>query len=293
MCFFCLAPMVSEEVWRGLTGGRSVHLTDWPSVTADGAETDILQGADDLVSAMDKVREVCTAALGLRKANQMRVRQPLRKVRVAVPNEELAQQVRGLQSLISHEVNLKDVEILVLDESSYTDLGVVQQLSVNARAAGPRLGKQVQAVIKASKTGDWELKRGAGEDGADVAVAGGVELLPAEFTTTLTVDEKAGGDVAATTLPTGGIVLLDLGLDDALLAEGHARDVVRAVQDERKAQELDVSDRIKAWVEVPGDQAAGVEAHREFIAGETLARELTVEVSPTQDTHVRVEKWES
>src|SRR5699024_8861744 len=49
-----LAPMVSEEVWRGLTGGRSVHLTDWPSVTADGAETDILQGADDLVSAMDK-----------------------------------------------------------------------------------------------------------------------------------------------------------------------------------------------------------------------------------------------
>src|SRR5699024_7825518 len=74
-----LAPMVTEEVWRGLTGERSVHLTDWPDRPREFAD-------DALVAAMDAVREVVSAAHGLRKANQLRVRQPLRRLRVAVEN---------------------------------------------------------------------------------------------------------------------------------------------------------------------------------------------------------------
>ncbi|HLS03222.1 MAG TPA: DUF5915 domain-containing protein, partial [Actinomycetales bacterium] len=184
----------------------------------------------------------------------------------------------------------KEVDVLVLDEDSYGDLGVEKRLAVNARAAGPRLGKDVQTVIRAAKAGDWGIKPGVGENGADHAMVGGIELLPNEFTTTLAVADRDSEEFGATTLPSGGIVLLDLAIDDELLAEGHARDVVRAVQDERKAAGLDVGDRIRAWVEVPGDQAAGVEAHRDFIAAETLAVELTVEVSPTKDTHLRVER---
>src|SRR5699024_8723619 len=68
-----LAPMITEEVWRGLTGGRSIHLTDWPSVAPGGAEAAVLAPDVELVTAMDTVREVCTAALGLRKAHQIRV----------------------------------------------------------------------------------------------------------------------------------------------------------------------------------------------------------------------------
>ncbi len=288
-----LAPMITEEVWRGLTGGRSIHLTDWPSVAPGGAEAAVLAPDVELVTAMDTVREVCTAALGLRKAHQIRVRQPLGRVRVALPEPERAADLRDLSDLIAHEVNLKEVDVLVLDEESYGDLGVEKRLAVNARAAGPRLGKDVQTVIRAAKAGDWELRPGAGADGADQAIVGGVELLSNEFTTTLTVREQDSAELAATTLPGGGIVLLDLAINDELRAEGYARDVVRAIQEERRATNLDVSDRIRAWVEVPGDQAAGVEAHRNFIAAETLALELTIEVAPTQDTHVRVEKIDS
>src|SRR5690625_1149141 len=59
-----LAPMITEEVWRGLTGGRSIHLTDWPSVAPGAAEEAVLAPDAELVTAMDTVREACTAALG-------------------------------------------------------------------------------------------------------------------------------------------------------------------------------------------------------------------------------------
>src|SRR5690625_2187972 len=112
---------------------------------------------------MDTVREVCTAALGLRKAHQIRVRQPLGRVRVALPEPERAADLRDLSDLIAHEVNLKEVDVLVLDEDSYGDLGVEKRLAVNARAAGPRLGKDVQTVIRAAKAGDWGIKPGVGD----------------------------------------------------------------------------------------------------------------------------------
>ena len=68
-----LLPLTTEEIWRGLTGGRSVHLTDWPAV-AD------LPRDDALVAAMDQVRDVCSAGSALRKAEGLRVRLPLSKL---------------------------------------------------------------------------------------------------------------------------------------------------------------------------------------------------------------------
>ncbi len=126
-----LAPMVTEEVWRGLTGERSVHLTDWPSLPAEFADA-------DLVAAMDAAREVVSAAHGLRKANHLRVRQPLRRLRVATANPGALEPFTGL---IAEEVNLLEVELLDLAHVSATDFGVHDKLTVNARAAGPRLGK--------------------------------------------------------------------------------------------------------------------------------------------------------
>ena len=74
-----LLPLITEIIWRGLTGGRSVHLTDWPQAAE-------LPADPDLVAAMDQVREVCSAASSLRKAKKLRVRLPLLKLTVAVEN---------------------------------------------------------------------------------------------------------------------------------------------------------------------------------------------------------------
>ncbi len=73
-----LAPMVAEEIWRGVTGGRSVHLTDWPDAAA-------FPDDHELVASMDAVRDVCSAALSLRKARGLRVRLPLQTLTVASP----------------------------------------------------------------------------------------------------------------------------------------------------------------------------------------------------------------
>jgi len=261
-----LAPLVAEEVWRGLTGERSVHLTDWPTPDREPA----LVADPALVAAMDEVREVVSATLGLRKAHGLRVRQPLRELAVAVREPA---RLEPYVPLVATELNIKHVTLVDLAEVGMAELGVAERLAVNARAAGPRLGRQVQDVIRAAKAGSWTRE---GDDVVVTTDAGPVALLPGEYeVTTVVADDAPEGQVAAV-LPGAGVVLLDTSLDDALLAEGYARDLVRAVQDERKAAGLRVSDRIALEVAVPADRVAAVEAHRDLVAAETLAVELTV-----------------
>ncbi|WP_129336765.1 isoleucine--tRNA ligase [Cellulomonas endophytica] len=266
-----LAPLVTEEVWRGLTGGRSVHLTDWPA--PDGP----LVADPALVAAMDGVRSVVSVALGLRKAHGQRVRQPLRRLTVAVPDPDALAPYRAL---LAGELNVQDVELVVADEAAARAHGIAQRLSVHARAAGPRLGRGVQAVLRASKAGDWRLE-------GDVVVVttpdGDVPLQTGEYelATVVAADEGAAEpEAAAAVLPGGGFAVLDLVLDDDLRAEGYARDVVRAVQDARKAAGLNVGDRVVLTLGVPAEHVAAVEAHRAFVAEETLATTLVVGPAP-------------
>jgi isoleucyl-tRNA synthetase len=260
-----LAPLVAEEIWRGLTGERSVHLTDWPEAAA-GAPADA-----ELVAAMDQVREVVSATLGLRKAHGLRVRQPLRELAVAVRAPAV---LATYVPLIRTELNIKAVTLIDVSEVTLAELGVATRLAVNARALGPRLGRQVQEVIRAAKAGRWT------KDADDVVVQtddGPVALLAGEYElSTLVVEDAPEGRVAAV-LPDDGVVLLDTGLDDELLAEGYARDLVRLVQDERKAAGLQVSDRIALTLTVPADKVTAARAHAEMIATETLAVAMTVQ----------------
>ncbi|MGW6131270.1 isoleucine--tRNA ligase [Cellulomonas sp. NPDC055163] len=278
-----LAPLVSEEVWRGLTGGRSVHLTDWPSLAAGSVDDLALPADDELVAAVDRVRAIVSTALGLRKAHSLRVRQPLRALRVALADPT---DVEPFVELVRAELNVKGVTLLSLDDAAATDVGVETRLSVNARAAGPRLGRGVQDVIRAAKAGDWEQT----PDG-DVVVrtAGGdVTLAGGEYELTTVVAAGGAGDLAAAVLPGGGFVVLDLALDDELRAEGYARDAVRAVQDARKAAGLQVSDRIVLELDVPAEGLTAIETHREFLAAETLATEIVVTPGGGTELVVRV-----
>jgi isoleucyl-tRNA synthetase len=286
-----LAPLLTEEVWRGLTGGRSVHLVDWPTV--DGAEADAGLVADDaLVAAMDEVRAVASSALGLRKAHQLRVRQPLARLTVVVDDPAA---LAPYTDLLARELNVKAVELGSTDSDAAERFGVTQRLAVNARKAGPRLGRGVQAAIQAAKAGAWRQE----DDGSVVVTTpdGDVPLVEGEYELATVVAAREGGadadggpTVAAAVLSGGGFVVLDLVLDDALLAEGYARDVIRDVQDARKAAGLDVADRIRLALDVPGEWVAAVEEHRELVARETLAVEVVVDTSPTDQRAVRVEK---
>ena len=274
-----LAPMVTEEIWRGLTGGRSVHLTNWPVPgDADDASAAALVADDDLVAAMDAVREVVSTTHGLRKANQLRVRQPLRSVRVAVQDPEA---LTPFTDLIAEEVNVKSVDVLDLADGAAAEYGVYTKLTVNARAAGPRLGKLVQQAIAASRSGAWQ------QTDAGTVLADGIELQEGEFTLTTEIEDGGGDTMAAGVLDGGGFAVLDLELDDELLGDGYARDVVRQVQDARKAAGLHVADRISLSLGVPGNWAQAVTDRSEFIAAETLATSVRVDALPatTEDEH--------
>ena len=274
-----LAPMEAEAVWRGLTGGESVHLADWPFLADEqtGEATElgrVLVDDPALVDAMEKVREVVSGTLSMRKTKQIRVRQPLHKLTVVVENTDA---VASYDEILKSELNVKNVELCTLEDAEAQGLKIINELRVNARVAGKRLRKDVQFAIKASKSGAWHVNA----DGAPVCETpnGEIVLEEGEYELINSVEEKNAEEAAnsvSAALPTGGFVILDTELNDDLIAEGYARDVIRAVQDARKAAGLEISDRIALTLTVPADDVAKVEQFKDLIASETLATSFNV-----------------
>ena len=244
-----LLPLVTEDIWRGLTGERSVHLADFP-------DPETLPTDPELVRAMDVTREVCSAALSLRKATRLRVRLPLASLTVATSD---AAALQRFASLVAEEVNVKEVRFSE-DVDQYCD----QKLNLVPRVLGPRLGKDVQRVIKAVKSGDWSVSAG-------VVTAGGVVLQEGEYQLRMT---PRAAERTAVLPDDAGVVMLDTDITPELEAEGLARDVVRVVQNARKEADLEVTDHIVTTVDAPGEVRAAVETHREFVVGETLTNTL-------------------
>ena len=249
-----LLPMTTEVIWRGLTGERSVHLADFP-------QADALPADAELVAAMDAVRAVSSATSSLRKAHKLRNRLPLPKLTVALPN---ANALEDFTQIIADEVNVKQVE-LTEDVAKVGSFDVV----VNARVAGPRLGKDVQRVIKAVKSGNYTV------DDASVVAADGIELQDGEFTRKLVAaDPEHTAEVSGQ----DGLVVLDTQTTPELEAEGWAADRVRGVQEARKAADLQVSDRIHLTLSVPADKEEWARTHTDTIGKEVLATDVKIVV---------------
>jgi isoleucyl-tRNA synthetase len=260
-----LLPLATEEIWRGLTGGRSVHLADWPDVSA-------LPSDPGLVAGMDRAREVCSAAAALRKASGLRVRQPLPELTVVAADAEA---LADFTALIASEVNVREVTLLDTEDADAQRIGLQRRLTVNARAAGPRLGKDVQSVIRASKSGDWT------QSPAGVVTCGGIELTEGEYSVETVL---ADGHGAAAPLAGGGFLVLDTEVTPELAAEGLARDVIRAVQQARRAAGLAVTDRIGLVIAASAAAQDALRTHRDLVAGETLAEAVDLVAPAGLDT---------
>ncbi|NCU81263.1 MAG: isoleucine--tRNA ligase, partial [Acidimicrobiia bacterium] len=194
-------PLVSEQIFRGLSGERSVHLQSWP--TNDGLRFD-----EKLVASMDRVRDVCSTTLSLRKAHGRRVRQPLASLTVATQNSAA---LKAFEDIIKDEVNVRSITFSD-DVSSVAEF----ELQVVPSVVGPRLGANTQAVIKAVKKGEWTRQ-------GDVVTVGGIDLNPGEYQ--LKLVPKASGASAALG-DSAGVIVLDIELTAELEAEGVAHSVV-------------------------------------------------------------------
>ena len=258
-----LLPFVTEEIYCGLTAtssvadrhnATSVHLADWPA-------PDSLPADASLVAAMDRVRDVCSTALRLREDAGLRVRLPLQSLVVAGSD---AGSLAGLVHLIEDEVNVKHVELT-------SDLGAYATfvLRPNGKVLGPRLGKDMQAVFAAARTGDWHR----GDD--NTVVAAGHVLAAGEFELAL---ESPDGVTAAALRSNDAVITLDITMTPELEAEGRARDVIRLVQQARKDEDFVVTDRIRVWIDAPAAAARALAVHEASVRAEVLA--LTLVVGP-------------
>jgi isoleucyl-tRNA synthetase len=245
-----LLPLVSEVIWRGLTGERSVHLADWPLV-------DELPSDTALVETVDRVRDVCSAALSLRTARKLRVRLPLAHMTVAAAD---ADRLDDFADIIRDEVNVKTLHL-----TTDVQMHARYEIAVNSRVAGPRLGKEMQTVIRAAKAGEWTLTP------AGTVVVAGIELQEGEFERKLLPRDAA----AMAELPaSSGVVVLDTTVTPELAAEGVARDVIRVVQQARREKGLSVSDRIALTIGATDEVSAAVKTFEPLLRSETLALEV-------------------
>jgi isoleucyl-tRNA synthetase len=259
-----LLPLVTEEIWTGLTGAsasESVHLQDWP---APG----VLPTDDGLVAAMDRVREVCSAASSVRKSRGLRVRLPLASLTVAAPDAAV---LEPFIELVRDEVNVRAVHLS-------TDVASAGQwvLSLVPAVLGPRVGSDVQKLIKAVKAGQWSQAADGTVSVLDRTLADDeytLRLVPA--------DESTSRAVGA------GVVVLDVTPSPELEAEGVARDVIRDVQLARKRAGLHVSDRVELAVATSAPVAAALERNRQRVVDAVLATALEV-VGPDAALH---ESW--
>ncbi len=254
-----LLPLLTDEIFHGLANSGSVHLADWP-------DAEQLPQDAELVQAMDRVRDVCSTALGLREEHRLRVRLPLASLTIAGAG---AASLKDFADLLRDEVNVKDVKL----ESDIGALGEFN-LKVNARSAGPRLGGNMKSVMAAARAGEWQR---TDEGGVELA---GQTLLPGEFDLQL-VPRGASEDAALSALSSGdALIALDVVTTPALEQEGLARDLVRQIQSARKEADLHVSDRIEVWVDGPNSLTEALEAFGAYICEQVLADQVVAESAP-------------
>lgn len=256
-----LMPIILESIYLGLTDGKnaadSLHLALYP---------DHLQFArnEQLVEEIDKIQDICTAALNIRNQENIRTRQPLAKMTIVGKNYE---HLIKYFSLIEEEVNVKTIEL-----SDDLDNYATHKLKINFPILGKRLPNKVKDIIAAVKNNQWSIiANGKLEICNEI-------LLEEEFN--LFLESKTTAKAAS--LPSqDAIIILDTNLTEELELEGIARDVVRAIQQARKDANLDISDRITIDARCNEQTAAALKMFNDYICHQTLCSKMSYEIDNT------------
>ena len=255
-----IAPFISDEMYKKLTGEETVHIAYFPQVNEKLID-------DKVEKRMDVVRAVCNLGRGIREKESLKVRQPLAGVLVDGKYKDL---VEDMTPLIMEELNVKEV-VFAQELSKYMDFS----LKPNFKVAGPVLGKNIKAF------GSAIAKENAEEFISKLEQNGRVELdLNDEKITVekdfvdVKISAKEGFAVA---MENNIFAILDTNLSQELIDEGISREIISKIQQMRKQNNYEMMDNINIFMSADAEVLGAVSKYEEYIKSETLA--LTLEES--------------
>lgn len=255
-----IAPFISDEMYKKLTGEKTVHIAYFPQINEKLID-------DKVEKRMDVVRAVCNLGRGIREKESLKVRQPLAGVLVDGKFKDL---VEDMTPLIMEELNVKEV-VFAQELSKYMDFS----LKPNFKVAGPVLGKNIKAF------GSAIAKENAEEFISKLEQNGSVELdlndekiaVEKDFVD-VKISAKEGFAVA---MENNIFAILDTNLSQELIDEGISREIISKIQQMRKQNNYEMMDNINIFISADAEVLGAVSKYEEYIKSETLA--LTLEES--------------
>ena len=274
-------PFVAESMWQTLTEpvqGRvreSVHLCDYPT-----AQT---ERCDDLLSRrMAVLQEIASLGRSARMDAKLKVRQPLASVEVTLTSDEHVEWLNDHDQIVREELNVKEIAYSA-GNSPYIEY----QILPNFKKLGPKLGKKLPALKKALGQADGAelLAQMQADNKVDLELDGESISLDSEDIE-VRLQAKSGWTASQ---GKHCVVVLSTDLTPELIREGYARDLVRLIQDTRKQEDLQFTDRINIYIHTSdGELLKAIDENKDYILGETLGVELTINT----ETSAKLQKHE-
>jgi isoleucyl-tRNA synthetase len=272
-----LVPFITEQVWQELVipadskQPASVHLSNWPAVNAAAIDT-------DLAAQVALTRRIVELGRATRAESGIKIRQPLGRALIAASG--WATLPEAMREQIADELNVQTLQDIATADGDLVDISV----KANFKSLGAKFGGAVQEIAKAIAATDATVL---------------VKTLRSAGTTTVGTWQIALDDLVVTEVPKSGwsvsshdgeSVALDLELTPALIAAGNVREVIRFIQERRKSDGLDISDRINVTWNATDEMAAAIESDLGHISDEVLALSMTRDAGlAIKDTEIGVE----
>jgi len=260
-----IAPFYSEYVFQSLNTvtkkdkAESVHLSNFPNYSSDIID-------NNLENKINQVRNICSLALSIRKKEKIKVRQPLNKIIIPVKNEIEKNEIDDAKSQILSEVNVKSIEFLDNKNSL-----LIKELKPNFKLLGPKYGKIINDVAKKIKSlSNIEIEK------LETASSLNIKVNETEVSISLEDVEINYKDIEGLSVASGNgqTIALDLSLNEQLINEGIAREIVNRVQNIRKNEGLEVTDKIEITIKNCDNLEKAIYDNLDYVIGETLAIKL-------------------
>lgn len=250
---------------------ESVHLS-----YVQQSDSTLIQ--QDLERRMNYAQRISSLALSIRKKESIRVRQPLQKILLPVLDPSFEKEVKSVESLILQEINVKEIEFL--QEGSHV---INKRIKPNFKTLGKRLGKDMKEASQKIAAFTQEIIAQIEKEGQYT-----LDLSSATYDLDLEDFEITADDIPGLKVASDGhlTVALETSLDDSLLQEGLARELINRIQNMRRDQDFEITDRVRISVSEHPDLRPAILSFQEMIKNEVLADQFAIENNQGAETEL-------